>query len=168
MSVKELLHRYARFNQWAHKRLLDLINSLGSEQQHAAVASSFDSLYKTVFHVWEAESLWLGRLKQAPVKLSGDPFNGSMEKLSQALETTDRQWVEWFSIKEDSQLTEVLHYTNKAGQPFDQPFDLLLMHIFNHNTYHNGQLVTMLRALGVVTIPATDFIAWTRLPEYNI
>jgi uncharacterized damage-inducible protein DinB len=42
------------------------------------------------------------------------------------------------------------------------------MHIFNHNTYHNGQLVTMLRALGVVTIPATDFIVWTRLPEYNI
>jgi uncharacterized damage-inducible protein DinB len=52
-----------------------------------------------------------------------------------------------------------------AAQAFYQPYDLLLLHIFNHNTYHNGQLVTMLRALGVDKIPSTDFIAWTRLTE---
>jgi uncharacterized damage-inducible protein DinB len=165
MLIKELLQRYARYNQWAHKKLLDLINALTLEQQHVTIPSSFDSLYKTVFHIWGAESLWLGRLNKEPIKISGDPFNNSMENLSRALETLDHQWVDWFASKEDNQLTEKIHYTNMAGQAFFEPYDLLLLHIFNHNTYHNGQLVTMLRALGVDKIPSTDFVAWTRLAE---
>jgi uncharacterized damage-inducible protein DinB len=165
MLVKELLLRYARYNQWAHKRLLDLINSLTEDQQHATIPSSFDSLYKTVFHIWGAESLWLGRLNREPIKISGDPFNKSMEKLSKALETVDQQWSDWFTTKDDIQLTEKIHYTNMAGQAFCQPYDLLLLHIFNHNTYHNGQLVTMLRTLIVEKIPSTDFITWARLVE---
>jgi uncharacterized damage-inducible protein DinB len=164
MVVKELLLNYARFNHWAHIRLLDLIGTLSEEQQHAIIPSSFDSLYKTVFHVWGAESLWLGRLNQAPITITGDPFNESMEKLSTALETVDQLWVEWVASKEDDQLVKKLHYHNKAGLAFYQSYDLLLQHIFNHSTYHNGQMVTMLRALGITNIPATDFVAWTFLP----
>ena len=165
MLVKELLLRYARYNQWAHKRLLNLISTLTAEQQHETIPSSFDSLYKTVFHIWGAESLWLGRLNKETIQISDDPFSGSMENLSGGVEAVDQQWIDWFATKKDSQLTEKIHYTNLAGQAFYQPYDLLLLHIFNHNTYHNGQLVTMLRALGVDKIPSTDFIAWTRLTE---
>ena len=49
MLIKDLLLNYARYNQWAHKRLLDLIRNLTREQQHATVPSSFDSLYKQFF-----------------------------------------------------------------------------------------------------------------------
>ena len=165
MKVSEMLLTYARYNQWAHKRLTDLINMLTGEQQHAAVPSSFESLYKTVFHIWGSEIIWLGRLNQDPIKISEDRFGGSMEKLSRSLETVDKQWVEWFDKKEDKLLTYKIHYTNMAGQSYDEPYELLLLHIFNHNTYHNGQLVTILRALGVDKIPSTDFIAWTQLTE---
>jgi uncharacterized damage-inducible protein DinB len=164
MVVMELLQNYARYNQWAHKRLLDLINTLTAEQQHAIIPSSFNSLYKTVFHVWGAESLWLGRLNQVPITITDDPFNESMEKLSMAMETVDQLWIEWVGSKDDDQLVKKLHYHNKAGLAFYQSYDLLLQHIFNHSTYHNGQLVTMLRTLGVQKIPATDFSAWTFLP----
>jgi uncharacterized damage-inducible protein DinB len=163
MLVKELLLQYARYNQWAHKRLLDLIGTLTAEQQHATIPSSFDSLYKTVFHIWGAESLWLGRLNLEPITISGDPFNDSMEKLSEALKAIDHLWVDWLASKEDDQLNKKIHYKNKAGLSFHQSNDLLLHHIFNHSTYHNGQLVTMLRAIGVDKIPSTDFIAWTFL-----
>jgi uncharacterized damage-inducible protein DinB len=163
MLVKTLLLQYARYNQWAHKRLLDLINTLTPDQQHALLPSSFNSLYKTVLHVWGAEFLWLARLRQETAERPGDLFEGSMESLSKALEATDQQWVDWFSGIEDTQLTEKLHYTNVAGQAFIESYDLLLTHIFNHSTYHNGQLVTMLRALDIDKIPSTDFVAWTRL-----
>jgi uncharacterized damage-inducible protein DinB len=75
----------------------------------------------------------------------------------------DQRWVDWLASKEDEQLAEKIHYKNSAGLPFYQSYDLLLHHIFNHNTYHNGQLVTMLRVLGIERLPATDFIAWTFL-----
>ena len=164
MLVKEMLLQYAHYNQWAHKKLLDLIRKLSLEQQHATIASSFDSLYKTIYHVWGAESLWFNRLSlKPPSKISGDRFSGSMEDLANALETADRQWVHWFDDKEDSQLTQQIQYTNMAGQSFIQPYDILLHHIFNHNTYHNGQLVTMLRASGIDKIPSTDFVTWSRI-----
>ena len=165
MLISELLSKYALYNQWAHKRILDLINTLTAEQQHRIIPSSFNSLYKTVFHIWGAESLWLGRLNLAPIKITGDPLNESMESLTDAVEAVDQLWVDWFSTKEDFQLTQKIHYINLAGQPFLQPYDLLLTHIFNHNTYHNGQLVSMLRALGLDKIPSTDFIAWVREVE---
>ena len=161
MDASGLLQNYARFNQWAHERLLDTIGELTADQQHAVIPSSFDSLYKTVFHVWGAESLWLGRLNLAPIKINGDPFNESMEELSKALKAVDQLWVEWVESRNDEQLVQKLNYHNKAGVPFTQSYDLLLQHIFNHSTYHNGQLVTMLRALGIQNIPATDFVAWT-------
>jgi uncharacterized damage-inducible protein DinB len=163
MTVNDLLQNYARYNQWAHKRLLDLIGTLTEQQQHTIIPSSFDSLYKTVFHVWGAESLWLGRLNLSPTKITGDPFNESMEKLSKALEAVDQLWVEWVDSKNEDQLKEKLHYNNSAGLPFYQSYDLLLQHIFNHSTYHNGQMVTMLRALAVKNLPSTDFVAWTFL-----
>src|SRR5450631_1385854 len=130
MTAKEQLLKFARYNQWAHLKLLELIRTLTPEQQHVTIPSSFDSLYKTVFHVWGAESLWLGRLNQAPITIPGDPFEVSMEKLSDALEAVDQLWVNWIANKEDDQLTEELHYNNKAGLPFRQSYDLLLHHIF--------------------------------------
>ena len=163
MFVHTLLLQYARYSHWAHKKLFDLINTLSPDQHHTHIPSSFTSLYKTALHIWGAETLWLSRLKQEIIKIPGDPFEGSMEKLSKALDEADRLWIDWFSNKDDVQLTEKLQYTNVAGQTFTQPYDLLLTHIFNHNTYHNGQLVTMLRALGVDKIPSTDFVTWTRL-----
>jgi uncharacterized damage-inducible protein DinB len=105
MSVKELLLRYARYNQWAHTRLLDLINTLSTQQHHAVIPSSFKSLYKTVFHVWEAERLWLARLSLEIPALAGDPFDGFMN-LSVALEALDQQWVDWVISKDDDSLTE--------------------------------------------------------------
>jgi uncharacterized damage-inducible protein DinB len=59
---------------------------------------------------------------------------------------------DWFTGVDDTVVKRKYYYKNLAGREFYQPFDLLLTHIFNHNTYHNGQLVTMLRALAVESI----------------
>ncbi len=163
MSIKDLFIQLAKYNQWAHKRLLDLINTLNPELHHQAIPSSFNSLYKTVFHIWEAESLWFLRLSQKSAKVTADDFNSSMKQLSDSLELVDQQWIDWVDGKSDEELNEKSHYQNKTGQPFYQTYNTLLIHIFNHNTYHNGQLVTILRALGIEGIPSTDFVAWSRL-----
>ncbi|MCW3088046.1 MAG: hypothetical protein JWQ78_1432, partial [Sediminibacterium sp.] len=39
----------------------------------------------------------------------------------------------------------------------------ILLHLFNHGTYHRGQLVTLLRQVGVEEIPRTDYIEFSRL-----
>ncbi|MBL0200663.1 MAG: hypothetical protein IPP81_11100 [Chitinophagaceae bacterium] len=38
------------------------------------------------------------------------------------------------------------------------PVYQMLHHVFNHASYHRGQLVTMLNQLGADKIPGTDFL----------
>jgi len=160
--MKEILDQYARYNAWAHKKLLELINMLNKTQQHEEVASSFSSLYKTVLHIWGAETVWWRRLSQDNSQISGDPFSESMANLSIGLEQLDQQWMDWVLSRDENGLKEKLRYSNSRGDQFYQPIYQLVLHLFNHSTYHNGQLVTILRQLKIEKIPQTDFIAWTR------
>jgi uncharacterized damage-inducible protein DinB len=59
-------------------------------------------------------------------------------------------------------LTHVFAYRNSKKEQFKEPVYQVLMHVFNHATYHRGQMVTMMRQLDVKTIPATDFIVFSR------
>ncbi|MBS1599578.1 MAG: hypothetical protein JST75_15240 [Bacteroidetes bacterium] len=161
--MKELIDQYAHYNLWAHKRLLDFINTLNMRQHHQQIASSFNSLYKTVLHVWAAETIWFKRFDRESIRIDTDPFNASMKELSDSLIQLDQKVLDWVLNKDESALVENLTYRNLKGEEFSQPYYLLLMHLFNHGTYHNGQIVTMLRQLKMEKIPDTDFIVWTRL-----
>ena len=161
--MKELLDQYAQYNVWANKKILDQIDALDSEQQHREIASSFSSLYKTVLHVWGAETVWKRRLQNEITSIAGDQFNGSMNKLSDALRQQDQELLDWILNRNIEKLKLKITYRNSKGQEFSEPIHLILMHLFNHNTYHRGQIVTLFRQLQVEKIPQTDFIAWVRL-----
>src|ERR1700730_13858276 len=104
MFMKDLLDGYARYNRWAHQRLLACIGQLAPEQQLQEIASSFTSLYKTVLHVWSSETIWLMRVHGTPKRIEGDPFNGSMQSLPDALLQVDQQWVDWVARQNDASL----------------------------------------------------------------
>lgn len=73
--MKEILSQFAAYNTWANQKLLESILALPEEKQKAEVPSSFKSLYTTVLHMWDAESIWWQRMKMHerisfPVKIS--------------------------------------------------------------------------------------------------
>jgi uncharacterized damage-inducible protein DinB len=39
----------------------------------------------------------------------------------------------------------------------------MLLHCFNHSTQHRGQVITMMRTVGLVDIPANDLVVFQRL-----
>ena len=89
-------------------------------------------------------------------------FKGSMKELSGMLLQQNRQWHEWIAGTNEMQLQHQFKYQNSKRESFKQPVYEMLLHVFNHNTYHRGQLVNMLRQAGLEKIPATDFIVWSR------
>ncbi len=161
--MKELLKQYAQFNTWANQKLADVILALPEEKQMAEVASSFPSLYKTVLHMWDAESIWWQRMKlHERMVVPSHNFNGSMKDLFNGLTQQDKLWEEWAVNATDRLLEHVFQYKSMKNEQFKQPLFQMLLHVFNHSTYHRGQLVTILRQLGVEKIPQTDFILWGR------
>lgn len=125
--------------------------------------SSFDTLFKTVLHMWDAESIWWQRIKlHERILIPSQNFEASFKDACNGLLQQSIQWEEWVKTATDLALRHVFEYRNLKGEPFKQPVSEVLTHLFNHDTYHRGQLVTMLRRLGVATIPGTDFIVYKR------
>jgi uncharacterized damage-inducible protein DinB len=161
--MKEIFLQYAVFNQWANTLLLNTIAGLTPEQQHTEVQSSFSSLYKTALHMLDVESIWWQRMKLLEkIEIPSQTFNGDMGGLTAQLQQQDKLWQEWIANANDAALQHEFIYYSLKKERFKQPVYQMLLHLFNHNTYHRGQLVTMLRQLGIEKIPQTDFIVWSR------
>jgi uncharacterized damage-inducible protein DinB len=162
--MKELLASYAAFNYWANEQLVTIAVKLNEEQQQQIIASSFPSVYKTCLHIWDAETIWWQRMKlQEQIivpSLSGN--NYSMQEIANGISDQDKLWMDWVSNCNEVQLQHVFAYYTMKKDYFKQPLWQAIHHLFNHSTYHRGQLVTMFRQLGIEKIPATDFVHWAR------
>lgn len=161
--MKKLLEQYAAHNVWAHQKMFDVTSRLTEEQINRHIPCSFSSIYKTVLHLLDAETMWWQRLKlQEHVEKPSTTFVGSFADLETKLMQQSRQWQEWVYNANDLQLSHVFAYQNTRKEQFKQPVNEVLLHLFNHGTYHRGQLVAMFHQLDVKEIPATDFIVYTR------
>lgn len=161
--MKELLKQYAAYNVWASQRLFDLILSLPEEKHMAELPSSFGSLYKTVLHMLDAENIWWQRLKlQERITIPSEHFKGDFKELTNTLLQQSKQWEEWIANTSDLYLDHVFQYQDRKREVSKMPVYQMIHHVFNHGTYHRGQLVTMLRQLGLEKIPSTDFLSWAK------
>ena len=161
--MKETLAPYASYNLWANRLMTDAVLQLPEVDQHQVVPSSFPSLYTTILHLWDAESIWWQRLKlHERLVIPSEAFNPTIQEAVNGLINQSVQWEEWVNQANDMQLRHVFAYQNSRREQFKQPVAQMLQHVFNHGTYHRGQLVTIMRTLGHTRIPATDYILWSR------
>jgi uncharacterized damage-inducible protein DinB len=162
-TMKALLLDYASYHIWANEQFYKLLRGLDEVTLNASVSSSFPSLFGTILHMWDAEAIWWQRIQgKSPILVPSKGFQELPVKGMEALLMQGHLWKEWIESKSEEELAVSFSYTNLKGQPFESPILHLLLHLYNHGTYHRGQLVTILHQLGHTKIPATDFIVWSR------
>ncbi len=161
--MKQLLVSFAQYEYWANKALSETILSISETQQQQEIKSSFPSIYKTCLHVWDATAIWWQRLQKAEeIIIPSRVSQPSMQEVIDGLLNQNKQWVDWTNNATEADLNHVFAYKNMKGEPFEQPVKEIMIHLSNHGTYHRGQLVTMLREVGVEKIPQTDYILFSR------
>jgi len=154
----------AKYNVWANKRLIDVLLKMEEEKLDKEIISSFPSLRSTVYHIWGAEFLWLQRIQLAeqPVYMPY-VFKGTFEEACSDWQAVSGVLADFIERQfDDKALEHVFQYYNSEKKSFKNRVCEVLQHVFNHSTYHRGQLVTMLRQSGVEKIPETDFTAFLR------
>lgn len=162
--MKEMLLQYARYNEWANSRIINTIRSLSLEKHDQEIISSFPTIRKTAIHIWSSEYMWLQRLNlvERPEWVQKS-FNGSLEEALEQWQKASADLTTFVSKQyNDKAFTHVVQYYSLKKESFKNEVGNILMHVINHATYHRGQLVTMLRQVGVEKIPPTDFIVFTR------
>ena len=162
--MKELLWEYAEYNVWANKLIVDALLPMGDGIAEQETASSFPTLRTTVAHTYGAEHIWLQRLQlvEHPAWVGNDAGE-SFAALCRQWQQASAALMQFIGRQHDDKAMEhVCEYKDRSGNFFKTPVYQILHHVFNHSTYHRGQLITMMRQLGVTTVPGTDFIAFVR------
>lgn len=157
--MKELLLHYAQYNAWANKKMIDALLKIDAEDVDKQITSSFPSVKETVYHCWGAEFIWLQRLEleEKPVWIP-DTFEGTFDEACREWQLVSEA-VQQFVKKQydDKAFEHVLQYYDRKKKSNKMQVSTVLLHVCNHATYHRGQLVTMMRQLGIKKLPSTDF-----------
>ena len=158
-----MINKYAHYNLWANRKLTELLVTIDDERLNQLIISSFKSIRETVYHIWDAETIWLERLSNneisswPPSKIYNleTPLNiliNSSENLLKLIENASPNFLEIQTSYKDSK-----------GNQYSTNNEEILHHVFNHSTLHRGQIITLLRQIGITQIPSTDFITYIRL-----
>lgn len=152
--------RLAAYNAWANARLYDAATALTDFERKRDVKGYFTSLHGTLNHLLGADRIWLHRLTGAgepPTSLDAVLYE-TFEELREAREAEDRRIADFVSALSQADLNAELHYENMRGEAKTLARQMILVHLFNHQTHHRGQATQMLRQLGVAEPPALDLL----------
>lgn len=152
-----LLHEYADYNIWANTRFIGRLRTELDAVLDAPVHSSFPSLRKTILHIRDAENAWTCRLNGLPVPWPADAGTDIAGLL--AYSNSLRDLVRGYG---ENQMLEPRSYATLKGDPQRGTVWRMVMHCLNHSTQHRGQLITLMRTLGLEDIPANDLVVYQR------
>jgi uncharacterized damage-inducible protein DinB len=161
--MKELLSRYTRYNLWANKKTAGFLSALPPHLLEKEMPSSFPTLQKTFYHIWNAEYIWLNRLQGVPFDtLPGNSFQGSFgEGVKEVLAGSEAFHV-FAEAQQEAFFGTAVVYSSLDGREYSTLAADVILHCMNHSTFHRGQLVTMLRNAGFTDLSATDYTAFCR------
>lgn len=152
--------RFAAYNAWANARLYDAATALDDFERKRDVKGYFTSLHGTLNHLLGADRIWLQRLTgegDAPSSLGAELY-AQFPALREAREAEDKRISAFVLGLTDTDLAAELAYENTRGEAKSLPRQVILTHLFNHQSHHRGQATQMMRQLGVAEPPALDLL----------
>ena len=161
--MKEYLFNLIKYNHWANKRICDFIFAAGEDVCLVHQVSSFPTIRETVFHIWDAEGIWLNRLKGDSLNFwPSKNFSGSTIEGCKLMVQGSYQLIQMVELIDQNELSKIIDYKNIKGVPFQITIQEIISHLVNHSTFHRGQLITMLRVAEFTDLKSTDLIGYFR------
>jgi uncharacterized damage-inducible protein DinB len=162
MVTPELLRFLFQYNAWADRRLLDVCGSLTNEQFQRNLGSSFGSVRDTLAHLYGAGWAWNERFQgHSPTAMNPAGTFSDLASVRAKLKELDQSYIDYVNKLTAQDLERVIRYKSFAGDEYSNPLWQSLHQLTNHATYHRGQVVTMLRQLGVKPV-STDLMGFYR------
>lgn len=150
------------YNTWANHRILDASAALSDEQFTRDLRSSFPSVRDTLVHLFLVEWLWLERWHgRSPSTWTPSSEFPNLHAVRSRWEQIERDLISYIAGLKPDDLSRVIHHKTTKGEPQSAPHWQMLQHLVNHQTYHRGQVTTMLRQLGAQAT-STDLIFFYR------
>jgi uncharacterized damage-inducible protein DinB len=145
----------AGYNRWQNQNLYGAADRLTEQQRRQSRAAFWDSIHNTFNHLLWADQLWMSRFAGTPtpkaksMKESIAQHEGWSD-LKQARTSFDQTIIDWAAkLDADWLKGDLTWFSGAAGREVTKPKWLLVMHFFNHQTHHRGQVHCMLTQCGI-------------------
>ena len=152
---------HIRYTGWASRRALDAALALPAEDQTKAMGVSHESILGTLGHIHFADRIWYKRTVEPEMTIPPMAALSTAEALTGDWQDLQRRWEAWAESQADADMNRVVQFRMLNGTPAEAPATHVVLHLVNHATLHRGQVVGMLRQLGVKP-PVTDLIFYLR------
>lgn len=176
MNLKDHFELLAAYNQWMNSKVYKAAGHLGAKELAKDRGAFFSSILGTLNHILVGDTIWLKRFATHPSchtslrEVANLPKPSSLDEivfedftdLFEQRVWLDRQISCWIDELSESDLDLVLSYYNIKGIPASKRFSNLVLHFFNHQTHHRGQVSALLSQAGE-DIGVTDLL--TLIPE---
>jgi len=155
--TKQYFIELSDYNVWANDIVCGWLEKITDQQWNQPVISSFNSIQETVLHMIGAENVWTERMNGvlSPVWIPS-VFSGTRGEHIVLMKKTTYQVKNVVIAFDENKLHTKLYFKRLNGEMNLMPYYQILSHMFNHATYHRGQLVTMLRLVGFTNVGSTD------------
>ncbi len=142
----------AEYNEWMNSRLYKTCSSLSDAEIKAERGAFFKSIYLTLNHIMYGDLAFMSRFTGDPSvapDINQELYSGFSSLYHHRVEL-DKRIITWTSTLTEEWLSEVLTYQSKVdGKHRAVPHWVLVVHMFNHQTHHRGQVTTLLSQMGL-------------------
>jgi len=165
MNLSDTRHLFD-YTEWANGLALNASQKLSDENLRRDVGISHKSIFGTLLHMAGAEWIWLERWHgHSPKKEAWSLW--TVESCAD-LATLKERWkevvdrrAEFMTELDESRLAAELPFKLLSGDPSSMRLVDQMQHVANHATLHRGQVVGMIRQLGIDP-PSTDLLFYLR------
>jgi len=166
MNLQDIRHLFD-YTEWANDLAMEAADELPEEDLLRDVSISHGSIFGTLLHMAGAEWIWLERWHgRSPAKAEAWSM-WTPESCTDLAALNDR-WSEvvdrraqFISQLDEDRLTADLLFKLLSGDPSSMRLVDQMQHVANHATMHRGQVVGMIRQLGIDP-PSTDLLFYVR------
>lgn len=161
------IQRLFDYTEWANDLAMDAAAKLSDDHLRRDFGISHKSILGTLVHMAGAEWIWLERWHgRSPTKdqawsLWSTESCADLDILRERWGELINQRRRYVSELDESRLTGELAFKLLSGDPSSMPLVDQMQHVANHATMHRGQVVGMIRQLGIDP-PSTDLLFFLR------
>jgi uncharacterized damage-inducible protein DinB len=163
MDGRSQLQLLAKYNRWMNGNLYACAARLSPEALFAERGAFFGSIFGTLNHLAAGDTIWLKRFAAhpgcagalAPLAAAATPpaldavLFPDLAGLRRYRDWLDGLIVDMADALPEEALAQPLTYANTKGVESTRNLMALLVHFFNHQTHHRGQVTTLLFQAGI-------------------
>jgi uncharacterized damage-inducible protein DinB len=172
MKLNDHVRLMAEYNRWMNEKIYQAASKISHEQLNENKGAFFGSIVGTFNHIAVADIFWLKRfalalpdhkeldsIRQLPLPQALDSvLFADLSELKSLREVLDESLSAFANSVSETELHGDISFKNTKDVVATKNLFSLLMHVFNHQTHHRGQVTTLFSQLGV-DVGVTDLAA---------